>query len=401
MACLFTSQTIPPVPTSKPAAAIATVIQPTAESISEISATKPPIIPSPIPKVVTFPNPDNYFWETIITGLDRPVELRNANDGTGRLFVLEKEGRIQIIKDGFLFPEPFLDIVSLVGSSSNEQGLLGLAFHPSYVGNGYFYLYYTNNQGHAQIDRFTVTVDPDVADDGSRLPMLTINQPFPNHNGGALAFGPDGYLYIGVGDGGSAADPFNNGQDLDTLLGKLLRLDVDSAEPYAIPPDNPFGNQIWAYGMRNPWRISFDTFTGDLFIGDVGQGEWEEIDFLPAGSPGGLNFGWKYFEGAHPFSGTPPEGLQLVDPVAEYDHSQGCSVTGGYVYRGSMPEWNGIYFYGDYCTRTVWGLIHSEAGWQNLILFGAGGNITSFGQDEFGEIFIATYGGQILRLSPR
>jgi glucose/arabinose dehydrogenase len=185
------------------------------------------------------------------------------------------------------------------------------------------------------------------------------------------------------------------------LLGKILRLDVDSGEPYAIPPDNPFGNEIWAYGLRNPWRFSFDKLNGDLFIGDVGQGSVEEIDYIAAGTPGGLNFGWDYFEGTQPFEGTPPPDAQLVPPVAEYTHAEGgCSVTGGYVYRGSMPEWNGIYLYADYCSGIVWGLIRPGEGWQNQALFDTPGSITSFGQDEAGEIYIVTDTGRVLRLVP-
>jgi glucose/arabinose dehydrogenase len=212
-----------------------------------------------------------------------------------------------------------------------------------------------------------------------------------------LTFGPDGYLYVGLGDGGSQGDPSGNAQNTGVLLGKILRLDVDSAEPYAIPSDNPFGNEVWHYGLRNPWRISFDRLTEDLYIGDVGSGEWEEIDFLEAGSPGGTNFGWDYREGAHDYEGNAPEGL--LDPVAEYSHSEGgCSVTGGYVYRGSMPEWNGIYLYGDYCTGIIWGLIRSGNGWQSQLLFDMDVNITSFGQDEAGEVYLVGDRGGIYRL---
>jgi glucose/arabinose dehydrogenase len=218
--------------------------------------------------------------------------------------------------------------------------------------------------------------------------------------GGVLTFGPDGYLYAGLGDGGSAGDPFGNAQKTDNLLGKILRIDVDSAEPYAIPPDNPFGNEIWAYGLRNPWRMSFDKETGDLFIGDVGQNIWEEIDYLPADSAGGTNFGWDYREGAHEYEGSGP--AEMVDPIAEYNHPEGgCSVTGGYVYRGSMPEWNGIYLYGDYCTGFIWGLIQTEAGWQKQQLFDVDVTITSFGQDDAGEIYLLSDNEVIYRLSQR
>jgi glucose/arabinose dehydrogenase len=279
--------------------------------------------------------------------------------------------------------------------------LLGLVFHPNYPENGLFFVNYTDRSGDTVIARYRVTGDPNVADPSSETVLLRADQPYGNHNGGGLAFGPDGYLYIGLGDGGSGGDPFGNGQKLDTFLGKILRLDVDSAEPYAIPADNPFENEIWAYGLRNPWRISFDSLTSDLYIGDVGQNQWEEIDFVAAGTPGGMNFGWNYLEGTHPYEGSPPQNAQLVPPVAEYDHSQGCSVTGGYVYRGMMSQWNGIYLYGDYCTGTVWGLIRSGEGWQNQALFGAVGNITSFGQDALGEVYILTDEGKVFRLAAR
>ena len=350
--------------------------------------------------VASFPNPDAYTWEMIVSGLERPVDLQPVGDGSGRLFIIEKTGRIRIFQDGQLLETPFLDIDERVGSIGNEQGLLGMAFHPNYLESGYFYVNYTDNNGNTVIARYQVTDDPTLADPDSEFVLLNVSQPFPNHNGGVLAFEPDGYLYAGLGDGGSAGDPRGNAQSLETLLGKILRLDVDSGEPYAIPPDNPFGDEIWAYGLRNPWRFSFDKINGDLFIGDVGQGNWEEIDYVPAGTPGGLNFGWDYFEGNHPYEGTPPQDAQFVPPVAEYSHGDGCSVTGGYVYRGSMPEWNGIYLYGDYCSGTVWGLIRSGEGWQNQALFEAPGRITSFGQDEAGEMYLLTDGGEILRLSP-
>jgi glucose/arabinose dehydrogenase len=317
------------------------------------------------------------------------------------LFIIEKVGRIRVWQAGGIVEFPFLNISERVGSSGNEQGLLGLAFHPNYAENGLFFVNYTDNNGDTVIARYRVTADPNIADPSSEVVLLRVDQPFGNHNGGVLAFGPDGYLYAGLGDGGSAGDPRGNAQSLNTLLGKILRLDVDSAEPYAIPADNPFGDEIWAYGLRNPWRMSFDSATGDLYIGDVGQGQWEEIDFVSAGTPGGINFGWDYLEGTHPFEGNPPAEAQFVPPVAEYSHGQGCSVTGGYVYRGAMPEWNGVYLYGDYCSGTVWGLIRSDGGWQEQVLFDALGNITSFGQDESGEVYIIIDGGQILRLAPR
>jgi glucose/arabinose dehydrogenase len=330
--------------------------------------------------------------------LTRPVDLQP--DGSGRLFVIEKVGRIRIIENDQLLEAPFLDISERVGSDGNEQGLLGLVFHPQYAENGRFFVNYTDTNGDTVLARFQVSSDPNLADPNSETELLGVNQPFPNHNGGGLAFGPDGYLYAGLGDGGAAGDPMGNAQKTDTLLGKILRLDVDSAEPYAVPADNPFGNENWAYGLRNPWRLSFDKSTGDLYIGDVGQGQWEEIDFLTAGSPGGANFGWDFREGAHDYEGGGPEGM--IDPVAEYSHAEGgCSVTGGYVYRGAMPEWNGIYLYGDYCTGMIWGLIQSEGGWQKQQLFDLDVTITSFGQDALGEVYLVSDNGDILRLGPQ
>jgi glucose/arabinose dehydrogenase len=376
------------------------VIPPLTETTSALPPSETPTVPPTPTDVATFPNPDAYTWETVVSGLERPVDLQHAGDDSGRLFIIEKPGRIRVFQDGQLLETPFMDIVERVGSSGNEQGLLGMAFHPNYAENGFFFVNYTDLNGDTVIARYQVTADPNIADPNSEVVLLNVSQPFRNHNGGVLAFGPDGYLYAGLGDGGSAGDPQGNAQSLDTPLGKILRLDVDSGEPYAIPPDNPFGDEIWAYGLRNPWRFSFDRANGDLYIGDVGQGSWEEIDYVAAGTPGGMNFGWDYFEGTQPFEGTPPQDAQFVPPVAEYSHGEGCSVTGGYVYRGSMPEWNGIYLYGDYCSATVWGLIRSDGGWQNQVLFGAPGSITSFGQDESGEVYLITDGGQVLRLAP-
>lgn len=359
---------------------------------TEAASTEPP------PSASTFPDPNAYQWQVIASGLQRPVDLQP--DGSGRLFVIEKAGRIRIIENGQLLNASFLDITDRVGSRGNEQGLLGLAFHPQYGENGWFYVNYTDTNGDTVLARFQASSVANRSDPGSELRLLGADQPYPNHNGGALAFGPDGYLYAGLGDGGAAGDPQGNAQSLDTLLGKILRLDVDSGEPYAIPGDNPFGNEIWAYGLRNPWRLSFDTATGDLYIGDVGQGEWEEIDFLAAGSAGGANFGWDHREGAHDYEGGGPAGM--IDPVAEYSHPEGgCSVTGGYVYRGAMPEWNGIYLYGDYCTGIIWGLFRSVAGWQEQQLFDVDVTITSFGQDENGEVYLVSDSGSIHRLVPR
>lgn len=357
--------------------------------------------PSPSPTVTPtvsasqFPNPDGYEWRLIASGLTRPVDVRSARDGSGRLFVIEKYGAIRIFKDGALLPQPFINIDDRVNDTSNEMGLLGLAFHPDFERNGFFYVNYTGSGGHTRISRFQA--NGDTADPNSEKVLLIVDQPFPNHNGGAVVFGPDGYLYLGLGDGGAAGDPFKNGQNTRSLLGKILRIDVNNGDPYAIPADNPFGNEVWAYGLRNPWRISFDRATGDLWIGDVGQNALEEIDFLPASSPGGVNFGWSIMEGSRGYDGDPDPSLTL--PVAEYSHEFGCSVTGGYVYRGSMPEWNGIYFYGDYCSGIIWGLIRLNGQWQSQVLFEAGVTITSFGEDEAGEVYLASDNGSLYILA--
>lgn len=336
----------------------------------------------------------------IAEGFQRPLATVHAGDE--RLFVVEQRGAIWILDETGVNPEPFLDIRERVQDQANEQGLLGLAFHPQFAQNGYFYLNYTAGQGDTIISRFRVSEETNRADPDSERILLTIRQPYRNHNGGALAFGPDGYLYIGTGDGGSAGDPQGNGQRLDTLLGKILRLDVDSTEPYGIPPDNPFQDrpEIWAYGLRNPWRFAFDPLRGNLHIGDVGQNQWEEIDLIPAGNPGGQNFGWNLREGRHDYAGG--GGEALIDPIAEYSHAEGCSVTGGEVLRDSrLPDWQGVYLYGDYCSGTVWGLLPgAEGSFQNRRLFETGARISSFGVDAQGRIYLVDHQGALYRLEP-
>lgn len=360
----------------------------------------PPQTGSSHPNVSDFPNAKNYEWRLIASGLNRPVDVQSAFDGSDRLFIIEKYGAIRIYENGQLLEQPFLDIEDRVNDNGNEMGLLGLAFHPDYERNGYFYVNYTGSGGDTFISRFQASGN--IADAGSESILMKVKQPYSNHNGGAVVFGPDGYLYLSLGDGGLAGDPHKNGQDTTSLLGKILRIDVNSDGPYAIPSDNPFGNEVWAYGLRNPWRISFDRSNGDLWIGDVGQGEWEEIDYLPAGSGGGANFGWSIMEGNHGYNGQVQPGLLL--PVVEYGHADihgGCSVTGGYVYLGGMPEWNGIYLYGDYCKGHVWGLLRSDGQWQSQLLFEAGMTITSFGQDESGEIYLASDTGGVYKLAEK
>ncbi len=372
-------------------------LTPAATAAALLTTDTPPPTP-PLANATAFPDPALYTWQTVAASLERPVDIQSANDGSGRLYIVEKAGRIRILQDGQVLSIPFLDISERVGSQGNEQGLLGLAFHPRYVENGFFYVNYTDRDGNTVIARFQASPQLGLADPASESVLLRVNQPFANHNGGALVFGLDGYLYAGLGDGGSSGDPFGNAQNLNSLLGKILRLDVDSAEPYAIPPENASGSEIWAYGLRNPWRIAIDRANGDVYIADVGQDKWEEINFVPAGSSGALNFGWDYYEGTHYFRGFPPLGVELIPPVAEYGHDRGCSVTGGVVYRGAMPEWQGIYLYADYCRGTVWGLLDADGQWQTQVLFETRLTVTTFGQDEAGEVYLASDSGQVLRL---
>jgi glucose/arabinose dehydrogenase len=347
------------------------------------------------------PDPSAYKWAQIVSGISAPTDIKNAGDGSGRLFILEQPGRIRVLKDGQLQAAAFLDITDRVGSANSEQGLLGFAFHPNFAQNGYFYVNYTDLNGNTHIARFTASGN--FADPGSEKKLLFVQQPFPNHNGGSLAFGSDGTLYIGLGDGGSQGDPYGNAQSDQSLLGKILRIDVNNGEPYSIPADNPNAargaglKEIWAKGLRNPWRFSFDSLTGDLWIGDVGQNLWEEIDFVRAGQPAGLNFGWNKLEATHPYRGiASPE---FTAPVAEYPHAAECAVTGGVVYRGkTLPEWQGIYLYGDYCSGAIWGLPSPLQGKPPVLLFQTGFKISTFGVDEAGDLYIADYQGSIYRL---
>jgi glucose/arabinose dehydrogenase len=402
LACGLLTPTPAPIPVTSPRADAAT--DSSSPTLAPSPATALPAAPDG-EDVTRFPESARYEWKTIAEGLARPIDLQNAGDGSGRLFVAEQAGRILILQNDQLQFEPFLDITDRVDDSENEQGLLGLAFHPDFETNGFFYVNYTKQGGDTVIARFSASGN--VADPNSEVKFLEVGQPFPNHNGGALAFGPDGYLYIGLGDGGAGGDPLGNGQKLTTLLGKILRIDVDNGNASSIPADNPCGDEIWAYGLRNPWRFTFDSLTGDLWIGDVGQGDYEEVNFVPAGAPGGINFGWSLTEGMHPFGGNrPPE--NHWPPVFEYNHAStisGCSVVGGYVYRGAMAEWQGIYFYGDYCTGVVWNALRSSQGtdatWTSEYLFQTGLYITSFGVDEAGELYIVNHNGSILRLERR
>ena len=354
---------------------------------------------------VQFPDATQYSWKKFVSGLNKPLGMAAISDDSGRLLILEQEGVIRLIENGELKDSPFLDIRDRINIQGSEQGLLGIALAPDFIDSRIFYLNYTDLKGDTVIARYQAADDLNTAGHDSEQILLRQNQPYRNHNGGNLVFGPDGFLYAGLGDGGSGGDPQKNAQNTNTWLGKLLRIAVTDQTLYAIPSDNPYVNgggksELWAIGLRNPWRFSFDRLTGDLYIADVGQGSWEEIDFVPAGTPPGENFGWNYREGFHPFEGSAPENLVLTDPITEYGHDQGCSVTGGYVYRGqSLPEWNGVYIYGDYCSGTVWGTFQDPNGvWQVQIMFQTVENISSFGEDAKGEIYLIGYGGTLFKL---
>lgn len=370
------------------------------------------------PVVVTrsaAPDANQFRLVQVLGGLQVPLYATGAGDDSGRLFVLEQTGRIWILQDDVQLATPFIDLSGSVSqdilSGYSERGLLGIAFHPNFAENGFFYVNYTDRAGNTQIVRFSVSADdPNVADLTSAVPLLSIDQPYPNHNGGYMAFGPDGYLYISVGDGGSADDPFNNGQNPSTLLGTILRIDVDNPSedaPYSIPENNPysrdsrFAPEVWAFGLRNVWRFSFDRATGDVYYADVGQNAWEEVNFQPADSIGGENYGWNAFEGLTPYIGGALS--EVVMPVAVYDHGQGCSITGGYVYRGeAIPDLQGAYLYSDYCQGRLWALWRDEAGeWQDAEITGLQRSISSFGQDDAGELYVIDYrNGILFRLQP-
>lgn len=350
--------------------------------------------------------------QLVAGGLAQPVFVTSPPGDSSRVFVVLQGGPIRIIRNDTLLPGSFLDLTGHV-SRGSEQGVLGMAFHPHYATNGLFFVHFTNHAGDTRIVRYRVSAaDPAHADPAVADTIFRQAQPYENHNGGMLLFGPDGYLYIGMGDGGSAGDPHNHGQTMTSLLGKMLRVDVDGAPPYAIPPSNPFVGQttpraeIWASGLRNPWRFSFDRATGALFIADVGQGEREEINIQPAASPGGQNYGWRLMEGLICFvPGCSPAGLTL--PALEYTHADGCSVTGGYVYRGrAVPIMAGHYFYADYCRgwvrsfRVTGGMPTDHRDWSAYVA--PGGPISSFGEDARGELYIVEHGanGAVYRIVP-
>jgi glucose/arabinose dehydrogenase len=347
---------------------------------------------------------------SVATGFSAPLDVENPGDNTGRLFVVQQGGQIRILQNGTIAATPFLDITGKV-TSGGETGLLGLAFHPNYSQNRHFYLNYTRTSvGQLQTvitEYQTSTIDPNVADPNSERILLTVNQPFPNHKAGQLSFGSDGYLYFGLGDGGSNGDPLRNGQNTQVLLGKMLRIDVNNTstgKPYAIPADNPFvsgGGQpeVYAYGFRNPWRFSFDTSSGRLFVADVGQDAFEEIDIVTKGA----NYGWNVMEGTHcfsPSSGCSMTGLTL--PIHDYPRADGTTVIGGFVYRGTaIANLQGAYIFGDFGSGKIWMLRENPANtWTRTELLSTGRQISSFGQDQAGELYVVDYAGTVLQLRP-
>ena len=412
-ACSPTSSPSPtPAPSVTPAATDIAVATPS--PVATASVTPRPATSSPAPASPAAPfDPAGVKVDVKVAagGLASPVDVTNAGDGSDRLFVVEQAGRIRIVRDGALVGQPFLDIKARVGSGG-ERGLLGLAFHPKFPADPRFFVDYTDSNGDTNISSFRVSpTDPDAADPASETILLHIVQPFPNHNGGSVDFGPDGMLYIGMGDGGSGGDPQGNGQRLDTLLAKVLRIDVDKADPgktYAIPPDNPFVSvagdrpEIWQYGLRNPWRMRFDFTTGDLWIGDVGQNAWEEIDVVRAGSRG-LDFGWNVMEGFHcysPASGCNQTGLTL--PVAEYGHGDGCAVIGGVVVRGaSQGRLDGGYLFGDACSDNLWLMDPAGDGKHDpVIVTKLGRTLSSINEAEDGSVYATSLDhGELLQIS--
>jgi len=338
-----------------------------------------------------------------VATLEQPLAIA-VRPGDPALYVAEKTGMVVAIRTGTVDPAPVLDLTEQV-SLGGEQGLLGLAFSPS---GRFLYVNYTDTNGDTHVTEFAMRVER--ADPATRRDVLLVEQPYANHNGGHLAFGPDGYLYIGLGDGGSGGDPHGNGQSLGTLLGKMLRIDPrpSGERPYLIPPDNPFVDrpgarpEIWAYGLRNPWRYSFDRETGDLWIGDVGQSAWEEVDFQPAGSSGGENYGWNLMEGDHPYDDADPP-ARAVRPVFEYSHDDGgCTVAGGHVYRGeSIPDLYGAYVFGDFCLGELEALSLKDGRViDHRVLGPVVPNLSSFGEDARGELYAMSLGGVLYRLAP-
>ena len=391
---------------------LAACSSPTGTPSPEASPSAPgPASPSPATSAASSPTPsvaplEGIRLDPVVTGLSSPIGLTNPGDGSGRLIVNEQGGRIRVVNpDGTLRPADFVDLSDRL-IAGGERGLLGVAFHPDFAANGRLFVHYSRaGDGATVISELSASADRGSASASSERILFTLSQPFANHNGGQIAFGPDGYLYVALGDGGSGGDPQGNGQNRETLLGKILRIDVDAPPApdrgYAIPPTNPYAAsgvapgaglpEIWAYGLRNPWRFSFDRSSGDLYIGDVGQNAWEEVDRQPASSRGGENYGWNLFEATHCLSDC--GSTSAIPPIAEYSHDGGCSVTGGYVYRGTQqPMLLGTYLFSDYCSGTIWTLPASD-GVAPRPLADTDLQVSSFGEGEDGELYLLDLGG--------
>jgi glucose/arabinose dehydrogenase len=352
------------------------------------------------------PDVNTFEIVQVASGFDKPLLVTHAGDGTGRLFVAEQAGIVWIVQDGVRLDTPFIDLSNTVSQDVtrgySERGLLGLAFHPDYAENSLFYVNYTDGQGTTRIVEYAASLDnPNIVDDSSAREIFSLEQPYSNHNGGHIEFGRDGYLYVSVGDGGAGNDPLGMGQNPETLLGTILRIDVNGADDglgYAIPEDNPYtvnpalAPEIWAWGVRNVWRFGFDIVTGDLYLADVGQNAWEEVNFQPADSVGGENYGWPAYEGTHRYIG-PEAASDVVMPILEYDHAFGCSITGGYVYRGEdVPALDGYYIFSDWCSGRIWAAYRDFSDTWNFdevteVWF----QVSSFGLDEAGELYLVAY----------
>lgn len=362
-------------------------------------------------QAAAMPDGSKFAWKKLPVELASPVNLSSSPDETGRLFVLEKVGRIRVVQQDALQPEPYLDLSDRVGSSASEQGLLGLAFAPDFAQSGLFYVNYTNKAGQTVIAQFAAQPAASAqADPASEKILLTIDQPAGNHNGGHIEFGPDGYLYVGMGDGGGAGDPNNNAQNPQSLLGKLLRLEVKGDGSYQSPADNPYPQaevpaEIAAMGLRNPWKFTFDTQTNALIIADVGQQKWEEINIVQLPIPAvGYNFGWRLYEGNHPYqSGSQPMGSEFVAPVYEYDHGKGCSITGGSItWNAKQAAFNGVYLFGDFCSGIIWGLVQGADGAVEVKeIFESGNRIAAFHADQQGEIYLVDISSGLYRLESK
>ncbi len=377
--------------------------------VAAVATNTPAPTPAPVLSHTQPADGSAYRWQPVADNLDSALYVTHAGDGSGRLFAVEQSGAVLVIPDEGVTPRLFLDLSDQLPSSVfqggyTEQGVLGLAFHPDYGENRQFFVSYTDFRGESVLTSYRVSANPDEADPDSAVEILRVPQPFPDHNGGHIVFGPDGYLYMGFGDGGNVNEPNTRSLDPALFLGKIIRIDVNST-PYGVPADNPFVSvpgylpEIWAQGLRNPWRFSFDRATGEQYVADVGQWDWEEVNVQPPGV-GGQNYGWSAYEGSSVY--LPDVTVENPTmPVLEYSHDVGCSITGGYVYRGTrMPELNGYYFYGDYCNGIIWAAYRDAAGaWQTSVFMDTEFVISSFGEDEDGELYLVDYKTGVYRLT--